>query len=479
LSDRKAGATLAGFAVVALALHLATIGLYGYHRDELYLLACGRHLEWGSVDHAPITPALSRLAGFLLGESAYAQRIVAAVAGALVVWLTGLVTQRLGGNRAAQLLAMASVLIAPVFIFVRGVFTTNAIEHLACALAIYLTLLALDGSRGAWLALGVVLGIGVLDKYTVLVFGLALAAGVVATPARAHLKTPWPYAGAVLAILICLPTIRWQYAHEFPAIDFMRDHYTARLRTVSLAAFFYEQPVILNPLSFAVAMVGLVASLRERAHPRILGIMFLVAIAVFLASHGKPYYLAPFYPAPIAIGAMVCARHIGSWRPIALVWMVSGAIAFACTVPVLPAGTARDLGLYRVNEEFVQFADWHEVVSQIASAYHEARAQGILTDSYGTAAAVERYGREFRLPPAISGGNGYYMWGPPSDPESVIAIGYAPELLATIYRDVSPIGEVRDRFELDNQFDFPRVIYVCRGKLASLREKWPLLRRFD
>ncbi|MFL5313263.1 MAG: ArnT family glycosyltransferase, partial [Myxococcales bacterium] len=450
LSDRKAGAVLAGFALFAFALHLATIGLYGYHRDELYLLACGRHLEWGSVDHAPITPALSRFAALVLGESAYAQRIVAALAGALVVWLTGLITRRLGGNLPAQLLAMASVLIAPVFIFVSGVYGTNAVEHLACALAVYLALLALDGSRFAWLALGLVLGIGLLDKYTVLVFGLALAAGVVATQARAHLKTPWPYAGAALAILLCLPTIRWQYAHGAPAIDFMRDHYAVRLRTVSLAAFFYQQPVILNPLSFAVAMVGLVASLRGRAHSRIFGVMFLVAAAVFIASQGKPYYLAPFYPALIAIGAVVCERHIGSWRLAAATWVVGGAIAFVCTVPVLPSATAHGLGLYRVNEEFVQFADWHDIVSQIASAYREVGAQGVLTDSYGTAAALDRYGPELRLPPAISGANGYYWWGPPSDPESVIAIGYAPELLATIYRDVSPIGQIRGQFDLDN-----------------------------
>jgi hypothetical protein len=479
LSDRKASAILAGFAMVACALHLATIGLYGYHRDELYLLACGRHLEWGSVDHAPITPALSHLATILFGESAFSQRVVATLAGALVIWLTGLVTRRLGGERPAQMLAMASVLIAPVFIYTSGVYTTNAIELLACGLATYLIVLILEGSRVAWLALGVVLGIGLLDKYTVLVFSLALAAAVIATPARAYLRTPWPYIGAVFAILIWLPTILWQYAHDVPALDFLRDHYAARLRSASLAALFYQQPVLVNPLSFAIAMVGLVASLRGRAHPRIFGIMFLVAMAVFIASHGKPYYLAPFYPGLIAIGAAVCERRVVSWQPIAIVWTIGGAIAFVCTVPVLPTAIARDFGLYRVNREFVQFADWHDVVSQIASTYRQADAQGILTDSYGTAAALDRYGPEFGLPPAISGANGYYLWSPASDPESVIAIGYAPELLATIYRDVSPIGQVRGRFDLDNRYDFPRVIYQCSGKLATLRAKWPLLRRFD
>src|SRR4051794_2978688 len=95
---------LALLALLELALHLSTIGLYGYHRDEIYLLACSRRLAWGFVDHAPITPAISRLAALLLGESPAAQRLFAAIAGSLVVWLTGLCARRLGGDRAAQLL---------------------------------------------------------------------------------------------------------------------------------------------------------------------------------------------------------------------------------------------------------------------------------------------------------------------------------------------------------------------------------------
>ncbi len=47
------------FAAIKLALHVvanlweAHIG-YGYFRDELYYLICGRHLAWGYVDHGPI-----------------------------------------------------------------------------------------------------------------------------------------------------------------------------------------------------------------------------------------------------------------------------------------------------------------------------------------------------------------------------------------------------------------------------------------
>jgi 4-amino-4-deoxy-L-arabinose transferase-like glycosyltransferase len=284
LVDRR----IVGFAIATFALHLATIGLYGYHRDELYLLECGKHLAWGSIDHAPITPALSHLATLLFGESPFAQRVVAALSGAIVVALTGIATQRVGGGRRAQLLAMASVLVAPVFIFTRGVYATNAIELLVCVLATYLITVILDGSRVAWLVLGVVLGIGLLDKYTVLVFCLAVAVGVAATPIRASLRTPWPYVGTVLAFVVWFPNLGWQFAHDFPAVDFLRDHHTARLHAVSLAALFYQQPVILNPLTFAIAMLGLGASLPTRAPTRIFGIMFLVALAVFVVFHGKP-----------------------------------------------------------------------------------------------------------------------------------------------------------------------------------------------
>jgi hypothetical protein len=461
-------------ALGVLAVHLATLGCYGYHRDELYLLACGRHAAWGSVDHAPLTPAISRALALAFGEAPASQRLFAAVSGTIVLWLTGGIARTLGGGRAAQLLAMASIAIAPAFVYTRGVHTTNAVDQLAWTAAAYLIAgLVATPTPGRWIALGVVIGVGLLGKYTMLVFGAGFAVGLVVT-ARRQLATPWPYVATAIAVAIWLPNLAWQYDHGYPIAQFLRDHHAARVRSVSLAALCYEQPVLLGPLGFVIACAGL----REawRTH-RIFAVMFAAVLGVFVASHGKPYYLAPIYPGLVAIGAVACARTIRRWRLVVVAWTIAGAIALVATLPVLPAGLAHDLGLYRTNAELVQFADWRDLASQIAQAARGSQATAVLTDSYGTAAAIDAFGGPLGLPPPISGANSYALWLPSTGPDEVIAIGYSPALLRELYREVSPVGQTRGPFGLDNRFDFPRTIYRCRGKRAELSA--PALRRYD
>src|SRR5881394_2131303 len=110
-SGRRANAAVGGLALLHLGLHVAAAPRYGFHRDELYLLACGQRLAWGALDHAPLAPALARLAAALGGATPAGQRVADAVLGAVLVWLTGLCARRLGGGLAAQALAAGSVVI--------------------------------------------------------------------------------------------------------------------------------------------------------------------------------------------------------------------------------------------------------------------------------------------------------------------------------------------------------------------------------
>ncbi len=73
------------FSVVALVVHLLTIGRYGYFRDELYYIACGRHLAFGYVDQPPLSILLLRLSQILLGNSLFTIRFLPALAGAATV----------------------------------------------------------------------------------------------------------------------------------------------------------------------------------------------------------------------------------------------------------------------------------------------------------------------------------------------------------------------------------------------------------
>lgn len=488
-------------------VHLCASALYGYHRDELYLIACGKRLSAGSIDHPPITPLLTRLVSEFFGDGPAAHRVLPALAGGLVVWLTGATAGRLKGGVAAQLLAGGSAAIAPFFIYAAGVNGTNALEPLFWIAASYVVLSLVgdasepgrsravasvsfrDRARPRWVLFGAVVGLGALNKYTMLWYGLALAAGLLASSARARFREPGPWLALLTAAAIVMPYAAWTWFHRLPTLEFLRERFEYARRETSLASLLVEQIKLLGPLSFLVAMVGLISSLRRRAPPerRVLGVAFSVVLLVVLAVRGKAYYVAPAYLPLLALGAVECGTLLASTRAriraaLGPLWIAAGLIALLGTLPVLPEGLRLRLRLHRINRELAQFADWKGLVMQIGRSYSPfaARHPGILTDSYGTAAAIELLGSDVQLPHPLSGSNSYYFWNRDSpEPEELLSIGYSPEVLRQAFGRVETVGLLQMPSGLDNHFDFPRLIYHCYDKRKTLRDIWPQLRRFE
>ena len=475
-------------------VHLCANGLYSYHRDELYLIICGRRWMQGSIDHPPLTPLLTRVASAIFGEGPAAQRVFSSVAGALVVWLVGMAARRLGGGLGAQLLAAGSALIAPVFIYAAGVNSTNALDQLFWMAASYvlLSILASDGSGRRpirrWVLLGALVGLGALNKYTMLLCGLALALGVLASSERKRWREPGPWVALLTALAVIAPYAAWAWFHRIPTLEFLGQRFQSA-RQVSIGWFLLDQIKLLGPLSFLIAMLGLATALRRgaSAERRVFGLMFAAVLLLLLAGRGKAYYASPAHLPLLAIGAVECARLLSFARTRVRVatgalWMAGGLIAFLGTLPVLPQHLLVRLQLHRLNPELAQFANWHAVVAQVGQPYNLAvpRGPAILTDSYGTAAAIELLGAELQLPPPLSGSNSYYFWNhSPPEPDEVLSIGYPRELLEQAFRRVEIAGVVQMPSGLDNRFDFPRVIYHCQDKHRLLRDVWPQLRRFE
>src|SRR4026208_924580 len=110
-TDRRVTTSIiAGLALVALIVHLLTIHRYGYFRDELYYVACARHLDFGYVDLAPLSAFLLRIELILFGSSLFALRIFPALASAITIVFTGILTRELGGRAWAIVLACTSML---------------------------------------------------------------------------------------------------------------------------------------------------------------------------------------------------------------------------------------------------------------------------------------------------------------------------------------------------------------------------------
>src|SRR5215831_16064587 len=121
---------IAVFSIAALLVHLLTNSRYGYFRDELYYIACARHLDLGYVDQPPLSILLLRLSQLLLGDSFFAIRLLPALAGAATVALTGVIARELGGRGWAVVLGCAATLCALFYLAVGNFFSMNAFEPL-------------------------------------------------------------------------------------------------------------------------------------------------------------------------------------------------------------------------------------------------------------------------------------------------------------------------------------------------------------
>jgi 4-amino-4-deoxy-L-arabinose transferase-like glycosyltransferase len=288
-----------------LAVHLALSGRYGYFRDELYYLDCGRHLAWGYVDHAPLIGLLARVA-LALGGSLPVLRGMAALAGAGTVLLAGLLAWRMGGGRFAQTLAALAVAVMPIRLGIDSLFTMNAFEPLFWLGAVYILLRIIDTGQGRpWLWLGLLIGAGLMNKHSTVFFALSLAAGVVLTPLRRWLRTPWPWLGALAALAVFSPNLIWQAVHGFPTLEDLRNvARTGKNVVLGPMAFIGQQALITHPALVPLWLAGLVWLFRgQRGRYRALGWMYAVFFVLMFALKAKNYYLAPIYPVLMAAGA--------------------------------------------------------------------------------------------------------------------------------------------------------------------------------
>src|SRR5271156_3086584 len=178
-SVRASALLLSSLSLLRLLIQFAGINHYGFFRDELYYMACGEHLAWGYVDRPPLVALAAWIARHAIGNSLFALRLLPALAGAAIVFLTGIVARELGGRRFAQFLSATAILFAPAYLAFDSFLSMNAFEPLFWLSCGWIAIRIVKGaSPRLWLLFGVIAGIGLENKHTMLVFGFALVAGL-------------------------------------------------------------------------------------------------------------------------------------------------------------------------------------------------------------------------------------------------------------------------------------------------------------
>jgi len=220
----RSSALLPWFIAAVLALvHILTNGRYGFHRDELQFLSDARHLDWGFVAYPPLTAFVEHVSLALFGLSLVGLRRFSVLAQAAAVGVTGMMAGELGGGRKAQLMAALAVALSPLPLFEGTEFQYTTFDYLWWGLAAYFILRALRTENPRWwLAVGAVLGLGLLTKYAIVFYIAGILVGVVFTPARRWLRSGWFWAGSALAVLMFLPNLLWLVHHDFISYTFLQ-----------------------------------------------------------------------------------------------------------------------------------------------------------------------------------------------------------------------------------------------------------------
>jgi Dolichyl-phosphate-mannose-protein mannosyltransferase len=494
-------------AIAKLVLHCIFNFRYGYFRDEFDYLICGRHLAWGYVDQPPLIPFLTRLGQWLLGDSLRAIRFLPALWISAVVVLTAMMARQFGGRRFALVLSAIGILVAPIYLSDGSLLTTNCLEPLLWTGCAYFAVEAIQtGNSRYWLWFGIVAGIGLEEKYSIAFFCFAVAVGLILTKERRVFTDKWLWMGVAAAFLIFLPNLLWNIHHHWPFLELMHN-IRASGRDVHLSAVRYiaQQIVLLHPVLAPIWITGLLAMLfASNMKPyRSLGWSYLVTLTVFIVLNGKHYYLAPIYPLLLASGAVTIEGAIERWhqrwlQPVIVVILVAAGawiaplvmpilsidefIAYMDKLPIKVSPSEHSHTSAMLPQYYADQFGWEEMVAVVNQAWLRVPSQdrtdcGIFAQNYGQAGAIDFLGSRYRLPPALSGHQTYFLWGPRSySGNCLIVVGDKRARLEELYQQVEYVGTSDNPYALERNVQ----VFLCRhARFGSLKKFWPQLKVWD
>jgi hypothetical protein len=505
---RKPTATIAVLCLLPLAIHVAAnlLGGYGYFRDELYYIACARRLGAGYVDHPPFSIYVLALVRLLIGDSVFAIRLVPAVTSALSVALVCGLVRKMQGGRTALVLAALAFICSGQLLGYHAFYSMNSLDILLWLAAGYVLVgLVERATKWRWVVLGLVLGLGLLNKTSVLWLGAGIAAALPLTELRSQLRTRGPWLAGATALLVFSPYVVWNLAHGLPHLEFMRNASAEKYSSLTRGRFVVDQVVNMNPPVVLLALLGLAWYLfsKEGRRFRSLGVVFVATLAILLLNpHSKSEYIAAAYALLFAGGGVALERLGRRWgRAIpataGVLLVAFGLVVVPFALPILPVETyvryARALGvepstaeakkLAELPQFFADMHGWEELARNVSAVYlsipeTERPTTVAFVGNYGEAGALELFARTYPLPRVICGHNSYWFWGVGNQPiTTFIRLGGTIDDYRENYGDVTRLGVHTCRYCMPYENDLG--IFVVRKRRVPIEQAWGDAKHFE
>jgi len=407
---------LLGFILLKFILQYILIDpVYELHRDEFLHLDQARHLAWGYTSVPPFTSWISWII-LQLGNGVFWVKFFPALFGALtlvVVWKT---IEELKGGWFALLLGAVSVVFSTL-IRLNMLYQPNSPDILAWTLLFFTILKFINSQNSKWLwYAGITFAFGFLNKYNIAFLLIGLLPSILITEHRTIFRNKQFYYAMLLAALLVLPNLIWQYTNGFPVFKHLDELARTQLVNVNRFDFLKEQLLFFMGSLFVilVAFIAFIIYPPFRKY-RIFGWSFLFIISLFVYLKAKGYYAIGLYPIFLAFGSVyleqiLSGKRIKYFRPVILVLPILMffpmlQIAFPNRTPQEIRQNAqqyKDFGLLRwedgkdhdLPQDFADMQGWKELAQKVdlaMASIPDKEHTLLLCDNYGQAGAINYY----------------------------------------------------------------------------------------
>lgn len=460
---------------------------YGFHRDELLHLSVSEHLDWGFMEFPPLIGLIGKISYWLFDYSLLGVRLFPTLAGVGILILCCLIAKEIGGKTKAILLAGICILAFLPFYRNHTLFQPVAFDQLFWVLGFYLIIKFINSQNKKFLLfLGITLGLGLMNKYTILVWAFGVCIGLFFYKRGSLFKNKWLYISALISLVIFLPNMIWQIQNDFPLLKHLKALHESQLNGMNPMEFGLEQ---LNfPFTLIISLFGLVGFLIDKKlrKYRTVGVATLVIFCTMWLLNAKAYYVFGIYPVLFAGGA-VKIESLLSKRPsfvyaIAAIVLLPSIYFIPEATPILPidkyvkyAHIKEKNGRVELKGDYADMFGWEEQVQLVDSVYQtlspKEKSNCVLwAENYGEAGALTILGKKYNLPNTISRHGSFWTWGYGNkDADVWISLGNEKSSVEHVFEEVKLIKIITNKYAIGEENGIP--LYICRKPKIDI-EKW-------
>ncbi len=427
--DRNKWLLILALAAAKLLVHLLTYDNYELHRDAYLYYAQSEHLDWGYVAVPPSIAFVGKIATLIFGNTTFGLRFFPALIGAGSMLVLGLFVRDLGGKKIALALAGLAYLLSPAFLHTNTLFQPVAFNHfywLLSAFLFYRMISRLEPKY--WMWIGLVFGLGFLNKYSIVFLYTAFGIALLLTQYRNLYRSRYFVGALLLGLLIISPNIYWQYQNNWPVLQHMEELRRTQLVHVESTGFIFDQ-FLMNAHALLLWMAALILLLfyrKERSH-LFFGLSYVFVFALILAGSGKSYYTLGIYPVLFIYAGYFTEKYVQKYlyqlAAVLFLLMIIGlyisfsfdGIPFRSFEKTLKKDAFRweDGKYYDLPQDMADMTGWKEIGESVSKIYKDLNKEcDIFCYHYGQAGAVMFYGKEHQVPQPISTNGSFVFWSP-------------------------------------------------------------------